>query len=162
MTNYNQRSKGGGQKFSRGGNEFGRGSEMHSAVCADCGKTCEVPFKPNGMKPVYCKDCFGRNGGQVATNDYAKKPYNKERPSMPSSYAPKPMNTSNDSKKSDDLAKQMEIMNAKFDKLVRLAENLLSKFEMNTPEPIAQITQKNEDTVEKPESKKAAVKKSKK
>jgi CxxC-x17-CxxC domain-containing protein len=31
---------------------------MHSAICSECGKTCEVPFKPTGEKPVYCSDCF--------------------------------------------------------------------------------------------------------
>ena len=31
---------------------------MHKAVCADCGKNCEVPFKPSGDRPVYCKNCF--------------------------------------------------------------------------------------------------------
>jgi CxxC-x17-CxxC domain-containing protein len=31
---------------------------MHKAVCADCGKNCEVPFKPSGDRPVYCKSCF--------------------------------------------------------------------------------------------------------
>jgi len=31
---------------------------MHRAVCADCGKTCEVPFRPSGGRPVYCKECF--------------------------------------------------------------------------------------------------------
>lgn len=30
------------------------------AICADCGKECEVPFKPSGDRPVYCKDCFAR------------------------------------------------------------------------------------------------------
>lgn len=32
--------------------------EMHSTVCAECGVTTTVPFKPSGDKPVYCKDCY--------------------------------------------------------------------------------------------------------
>lgn len=32
---------------------------IYDAVCHDCGSECEVPFKPNGSKPVYCNDCFG-------------------------------------------------------------------------------------------------------
>ncbi len=47
----------------RGG--FGGGSrpprQMHKAVCADCGKECEVPFKPSGDRPVYCRDCFQKH-----------------------------------------------------------------------------------------------------
>lgn len=31
---------------------------MYKAVCADCNKACEVPFKPSGDRPVYCKECF--------------------------------------------------------------------------------------------------------
>lgn len=34
--------------------------EMHSAVCAECGKECQVPFVPNGERPVYCSECFAR------------------------------------------------------------------------------------------------------
>ena len=30
------------------------------AICTDCHKECEVPFKPTGDRPVYCKDCFSR------------------------------------------------------------------------------------------------------
>lgn len=45
---------GGGGGFNR---SFGP-REMHKAVCSDCGKECEVPFKPTEGKPVYCKDCF--------------------------------------------------------------------------------------------------------
>ncbi len=26
---------------------------MHSAVCDDCGKRCEVPFRPTGDKPIF-------------------------------------------------------------------------------------------------------------
>ena len=32
--------------------------EMHKATCAECGNECEVPFKPSGDKPVYCKECY--------------------------------------------------------------------------------------------------------
>ncbi len=57
----------------RGGNRFGGGNrgggfrrnnfnsgprEMHKAVCSECKKECEVPFKPTEGKPVYCKECF--------------------------------------------------------------------------------------------------------
>jgi len=34
--------------------------QMFRAVCSNCGKDCEVPFRPTGEKPVYCSDCFGR------------------------------------------------------------------------------------------------------
>jgi CxxC-x17-CxxC domain-containing protein len=34
------------------------GREMHSVVCAACGAETEVPFKPTGVKPVYCRTCF--------------------------------------------------------------------------------------------------------
>lgn len=34
--------------------------EMHKAVCSECKKECEVPFKPTEGKPVYCKDCFSK------------------------------------------------------------------------------------------------------
>jgi len=51
-----------GQRERRGG--F-RGDEeprkMFKAVCADCGKECEVPFKPSEDRPVYCKDCYRKH-----------------------------------------------------------------------------------------------------
>jgi len=35
--------------------------EMHKATCADCGKECEVPFKPTAGRPVYCRDCYRKH-----------------------------------------------------------------------------------------------------
>ena len=51
-------SRGGGfnRDGPRGGGGFNR--EMHKATCADCGKECEVPFKPAQDRPVYCRDCY--------------------------------------------------------------------------------------------------------
>ena len=31
---------------------------MYQAVCDDCGKDCDVPFKPDVTRPVYCKACW--------------------------------------------------------------------------------------------------------
>ena len=47
-----------------GGGGFGGGMrrEMHPAVCAECGKDTEVPFRPTGERPVYCSDCYRQMG----------------------------------------------------------------------------------------------------
>jgi len=48
---------GGGGGGGRGG--FGGGPrQMFPATCAGCGKQTEVPFKPSGSRPVYCRECF--------------------------------------------------------------------------------------------------------
>jgi len=46
----------------------GRGSfgpreprEMHKTICEDCGKECEVPFKPTEGRPVYCRECLPKH-----------------------------------------------------------------------------------------------------
>lgn len=73
MNDFKKRNRfGGGEKGDRrGGNSgkrdfnrshFGgdRAVELFSATCAGCGVPCQVPFRPNGKKPVYCKACFER------------------------------------------------------------------------------------------------------
>lgn len=49
--------------------KFGGRSEMHKTTCDDCGKRCEVPFKPTSSKPVYCSDCFGDSRGNDRGRD---------------------------------------------------------------------------------------------
>ena len=39
-------------------NDSGQPREMFEATCATCGKVALVPFRPNGDRPVYCKDCY--------------------------------------------------------------------------------------------------------
>lgn len=50
-------------RFDGGAGDRGsRGSvEMHQAVCDNCKKSCEVPFRPTSGKPIYCSSCFGHN-----------------------------------------------------------------------------------------------------
>ncbi|MBC5810646.1 MAG: zinc-ribbon domain containing protein [Candidatus Eremiobacteraeota bacterium] len=57
-----QRGGGAGGSYSGGGGGAGGGRqrEMFEATCSTCGKVAEVPFKPRGDKPVYCRDCFAQ------------------------------------------------------------------------------------------------------
>lgn len=66
----NNRSGGNSRFGGNSGSNFGGGQgrsfnstprEMHKTVCAQCNKECEVPFKPTGERPVYCRDCFAKN-----------------------------------------------------------------------------------------------------
>jgi len=64
------RSYGGDRGF-RG--DSGR-TVMHKAICGECGRPCEVPFKPNSDRPVYCNSCFNKdeNGNPRPKKDSGK------------------------------------------------------------------------------------------
>jgi CxxC-x17-CxxC domain-containing protein len=45
---------------------YGARRQMFPAVCAECGKECEVPFEPREGRPVYCSDCYRK----IRSNNY--------------------------------------------------------------------------------------------
>ena len=107
----------GKKTFNRG--EFGgdrgfagrdRNLEMFQATCASCGNTCEVPFRPNGKKPVYCKECFAKNGGPAleSRRDFAPR----REFSQP---APVRLETG---KEMGEMKRQIETLNYKLDKII--------------------------------------------
>ena len=56
-----------GDNYSRGGGGGGYDRpprEMHKVTCAECGVETEVPFKPDGTRPVYCRDCYQKRRPQ--------------------------------------------------------------------------------------------------
>ena len=61
-----------GQRYGDGfGGGYDRGPrEMHTVVCADCGKDASVPFQPRDDRPVYCSDCYSRRGGGITSGRY--------------------------------------------------------------------------------------------
>ncbi|MEI7752508.1 MAG: CxxC-x17-CxxC domain-containing protein [Candidatus Omnitrophota bacterium] len=61
------------------------GRVLHKAVCADCHRDCEIPFKPTGERPVYCKECFSkRKGGNSFKGSHGNNP----APNLPQTTAP--------------------------------------------------------------------------
>ena len=126
-------NRGGFQK--RGGFERGGDMPTYKAVCAECGKSCDVPFRPTSGKPVYCNDCFGVKREQedraprkeFGNRAFAKPEYARtERNDRPrdtfagrSEFA-KPAVSVN----TDKLEKQMTDISFKLDALTRAIEKL--------------------------------------
>ncbi len=89
-----------------GARSFGGGNRpqrpmLFKATCDQCGADCEVPFKPNGQRPVLCHSCFKKSGPEGVR----KFQFNKERPKFGAS--------------SDPIGKQLEIINTKLDRILR-------------------------------------------
>lgn len=57
---------------------------MYKATCSDCGKPCEVPFRPNGSKPVLCSNCYAQEQG--GGNDRSFAPRNNSYESRSSAF----------------------------------------------------------------------------
>lgn len=57
--------------------KFQSDDQLHEATCDSCGKTCGVPFKPNGKKPVYCSMCFKKGNGSESYSKYGKDTFQK-------------------------------------------------------------------------------------
>lgn len=83
---------------------------MHHAVCDQCGKDCEVPFRPSGDKPVYCNECFGgkKDGGGSRGDRFAQK-----------SFSNKPVASSGGN---DEVKKQLVMLNEKMERLIKAVE----------------------------------------
>lgn len=87
---------------------------MFQAVCDQCGKPCEVPFRPTSGKPVYCDVCF---------RDKKETKNNRGDDRFPQGNVSQGNN--------DELKKQLETLNIKMDQLIKTVEN------MTNAEPLA-------------------------
>lgn len=57
----------------------GRSKQLHTVICSKCKKETQVPFKPTGDKPVYCRECF--QGKKPKTEfKLARKPKTESTP----------------------------------------------------------------------------------
>ena len=137
------------------------GAQMFSAVCSTCHKSCEVPFRPSGDKPVYCSDCFHRKN-EGSLNDFSKRNApapNFTRRDFTSAGDSKP---GFDGKQYDDLKKQLDTVTAKLDKLIELVGRSATPLEQNQAakklvDSSTNVTGKQAGTKPKTEELKAAL-----
>lgn len=132
MGNYgNDRS--GGSRYGGGGGGYRRDSgnrrdfggdrdrgpkEMFKTVCDECGKSCEVPFRPSGDKPVYCSDCFNERNEKGDSGRSERRDDRSERPERETRSAP--ANNAGNEK----IMEQLASLNMKFEKLLTVLEAL--------------------------------------
>jgi CxxC-x17-CxxC domain-containing protein len=120
------RRSGGGRDFKS--RDFDRPQTMFKTICSDCGKECEVPFKPNGSKPVFCRECFQSkrtSEGSRAENFPRTPSFGGPLQSMPEPHK-----------------EQFDALNAKLDKILNL---LIVKEEVQkvvVSEPITEVKAK--------------------
>lgn len=116
MPDYKKNNRFGGKPNRSFGprRDSGRGfleRERYDAECSSCHKECQVPFRPNGKKPVFCSDCFKRDGDRPARSGEWKPARSFARPDAP---AP--------DRRIDDLARKLDSVQAALERLTAALE----------------------------------------
>ena len=122
-------SFGGRPRFNDRGSDRGP-VEMHSAVCDNCGKNCEVPFRPTSGKPVYCSSCFENQRGSSDSGSSRNSGRYEERP-----------------ERSDN---GLAEINAKLDNILRLLESQKPIEKEKKPAKIKEVKEIEEIKAEEP------------
>ena len=99
----------GGRGFDRGGDR-----PMYKAICSNCGKDCEVPFRPTNGKPVYCSDCFEKIGGRKSDS-------------------PRPERSDFRAPSVDQNKNQLDAISAKLDRILKLLEPKVAPTVVSVP-----------------------------
>lgn len=137
--------RGGGRRFGGGGRDFGR-REMHKAICAQCGKECEVPFRPRDDRPVYCSDCFEKRRNEEGdSRGSGGRNFDRPRYEERRSFSPDRGDRGNaHGTDNGQLVDQLKSLNVKLDKIISILEPKPPK----PPAPKIEIT----DVVLKPKA----------
>ncbi|MBW6440812.1 hypothetical protein K0B03_02140 [Patescibacteria group bacterium] len=128
QSNFSGRSR--GESFNRD-----RGLvTMHQAVCDQCGKSCEVPFRPSEGKPIYCNLCFGgkkNEGSERGSDRFSQEKNNSYK-------APRRNDYSDNSSKgnNDELKNQLVLLNSKMDRLISAVENMKNNEPLNSEKKV--------------------------
>ncbi len=108
-----------------------RRPEMHEITCDNCGKQCEVPFKPTSSKPVFCRDCFRKDGDSSSESR--------------SNFGSRNKNTDSQSGISSE---QFNQLNAKLDKILEFMANLEFVDEGEEPEDDEEVEDEDKEVEE--------------
>jgi len=101
-----------GGRRSFGGRDSRR-TVLHDAVCDECGKDCQVPFRPSGEKPIYCSDCFEKKGGRDGNRSGRRVPRRRD--------------FGDGDRSVPQLIEKIEILNTKLDTIINLLSSVGKK-----------------------------------
>lgn len=95
--------------------DFGAPREMFDAECSNCHKMTQVPFRPNGTKPVFCRDCFKPEGDRAPHDRFPKKDFGPRR-----EFAPRPQRD----ERIDALMREVGEMRAMLERVTNAVEKM--------------------------------------
>ncbi len=163
---FGGKSFGGDRKFGGGGSRFGGTSgqfgkpEMHDATCSQCGKPCQVPFRPSNGREIFCSNCFKdkkHDGPMRPAGGNFDRPRFDSKPSFDKKPAFGGGNNNNEQFK-----QQFEALNSKLDKILKALSPTVVAQADYSEEPAQEIKKSKEVSAKvKPAPKKAVAKKKK-
>ena len=148
---------------SRGGDRStDREVRTFKAVCSDCRKSCEVPFKPSSDKPVFCRDCFSAKRDRE-TKEY-KAGLASGEPKMFGQGKPAPHTESTRpsfvvSESSENMKKQIADITSKLEKLTTLVEKMIEEESVSVKKVTPKVVVAKKASPKLVVAKKVAVKK---
>ncbi len=128
----------GGRRNNFSGNRERGPVQMFQAVCAECQKKCEVPFKPSGDKPVYCNNCFSSKKDSQPRRDFQKR-------DRRSDFAPRRdfvPDQKMDNSGIDNLKKQIDMLNMKLDSVIEILGRNTQKADVGAEKTERKISKK--------------------
>lgn len=138
---------------SAGGERGGRDDrEMFTASCTSCGKSCEVPFRPSGDRPVLCRDCYVRKDGDAPRDDRRSD----NRPPRRDERAPAEYPTVRVDRGMEEVKQKLTTLEAKLNRIL----DLINPPQPRVPAPEATVSEAGlEKKVRKPKKEEATPKK---
>ncbi len=109
----------------------GAPKQLFQAECSNCHAGCEVPFRPDGVKPVFCRNCFSKGMGREPGARDTRPPRREfsPRPSYGApareSFAPRAQSAAPAApdRRIDGLARSISAIEQKLDRLTALVES---------------------------------------
>lgn len=151
-----------GPRRTGGGRDFNGSTETFKTSCSKCNAACEVPFRPNGKKPVFCKNCFVRDDSRdtrdfrPSGNSFEKRSYGNDRPER--AFAPKPQAPVEDPRIGA-MQRELTVVHEKLDTLIQSLESAAYSSILATSGARDESPAKPVKAVKKAPAKKAAPKK---
>lgn len=147
----------GGSSRSRGFNRRDNNDrQMYDAVCENCGKACQIPFKPTSGRPVFCNNCFKKDGDRGNSN-YGNRSFPR-RDMDRRNDSPREFREAKPEKPIQTLSQeQFETLNTKLNQILRYLQTPENKEALQMD--LSELKQEEEVSEKKKTTKKTAKKK---
>lgn len=129
--------------------------QKFDAVCADCRKDCQVPFRPTGKHDVFCDNCFRNKKGDENPDYNSKKSFSRERNSFEKRNSfERNLDLVSSTPVYDGITKQQfELIDKKLDRILNILNTNQRSETHDMNKPLIEIARKVDKNIKKVEKK---------